>query len=60
MSMTAAGHAIPNAYATLEQMLAQEKLDLAVIATPDHLHAGAVEALINARLPSFQPSRSFH
>lgn len=44
----AAGHAIPNAYATLTQMLAQGKLDLAVIATPDHLHAAAVEALINA------------
>lgn len=44
----ASQHSIAKAYAGLAEMIAGEKLDLAVIATPDHLHAAAVEALIKA------------
>ena len=41
-------HAIPNAYSTLDKMLARENLDIAMVATPDHLHAEAVETMIRA------------
>lgn len=41
-------HAVQQAYPTLEQMLAREKLDVAVVATPDHVHAIAVKALLKA------------
>ncbi len=41
-------HGLQKAYRTLEEMLAGESLDVAVVATPDHLHAEAVKALINA------------
>lgn len=44
----AQSHSIANSYATLDAMLAREKLDVAAVATPDHLHAGAVRALIEA------------
>lgn len=44
----AARHEVPRAYATLGEMLAGETLDAAVVATPDHLHAGAVQALLEA------------
>ena len=39
---------IPRAFATLADMLAAERLDLAIVATPDHVHAEAVEALLAA------------
>jgi predicted dehydrogenase len=41
-------HAVPQAYGTLDEMLAREVLDVAVVATPDHLHAGAVAAFLEA------------
>ena len=41
-------HGVGHAYRTLDEMLVQETLDAAVVATPDHLHAGAVKALIEA------------
>ncbi len=44
----AALHRIPRAYAALDEMLAREKLEVAVVATPDHLHAGAVKSLLEA------------
>lgn len=44
----AADHGIPNAYPALAEMLARESLDLAVVSTPDHAHAPAVKALIEA------------
>jgi 1,5-anhydro-D-fructose reductase (1,5-anhydro-D-mannitol-forming) len=46
-------HAIPNAYSTLDEMLARETLDVAVVATPDHLHAGAVKALLAAGVATY-------
>lgn len=44
----AARHAIPRSFASLDEMLAGEKLDVGVISTPDHLHAGGISALMNA------------
>lgn len=44
----AASHAIPTAYPSLEEMLARETLQVAVVSTPDHVHATAVKALIAA------------
>jgi predicted dehydrogenase len=44
----ASEHAVPRAYGALDEMLAQEALDVAVVATPDHLHAGAVKAFLEA------------
>ncbi len=41
-------HAIPNVYSSLDKMLAREKLDVTIVATPDHLHAEAVEISIKA------------
>jgi predicted dehydrogenase len=41
-------HDVRNAYPDLNAMLAAEKLDVAVIATPDHLHAAQVKALMDA------------
>jgi predicted dehydrogenase len=46
----ASQHAIPHTYSTMAEMLAAQKLDLAVVATPDHLHAEAVQALIEANV----------
>lgn len=46
----AKNHKVEKAYATLEDMLGAETLDVAVVATPDHLHAEAVKALIEARV----------
>ncbi len=46
----AAETGIPTAYSTLEAMLAAERLDVAVVATPDHVHAEAVAALLRARV----------
>lgn len=47
-SVFARHHCIPSAYPTLQDMLAREALDVAMVATPDHLHADAVQALIEA------------
>ena len=44
----AAQHGIPRTYGTLDEMLARETLDVAVVATPDHLHAEAVKSLMEA------------
>lgn len=41
-------HAIRHSYGTLEQMIAESALDVAFVATPDHLHAEAVRRLIEA------------
>jgi len=49
----AATHGVPNVYATLDEMLACEMLDVAVVATPDHLHAEAVKALLEARVAAY-------
>ena len=46
-------HEIPGSYVTLDEMLANENLDVAVVATPDHLHASAVEALLNAGIAAY-------
>jgi predicted dehydrogenase len=44
----AAMAAIPKAYPDLPAMLAAERLDVAVVATPDHVHARDVAALLGA------------
>lgn len=44
----ARAHDVRAAYSNLDAMLAAEKLDVAVIATPDHLHAAQVKALMDA------------
>lgn len=44
----AAATLIPRAYPALQQMLENEDLDVAVVATPDHVHAEAVALLLNA------------
>lgn len=44
----AQAHGVAKAYPLLEDMLARESLDLAVVSTPDHVHAQAVKALIEA------------
>ena len=41
-------HKVPRAHATLSEMLAAERLDAAVVATPDHLHASQMQALMEA------------
>ena len=46
----AAAHQIAKAYATLEEMLAGEALDVAVVSTPDHVHAAAVKLLIERKI----------
>ena len=44
---------LPRAYPALDSMLAGEKLDLVVVATPDHLHAGAVRSLLEAGVAAY-------
>lgn len=39
---------IPRSYPTLDDMLAAETLDVAVVSTPDHVHAAQVKALMAA------------
>lgn len=46
-------HQIPRAYAALDQMLASEKLDVALVSTPDHLHADGVRALLEAGVAAY-------
>jgi predicted dehydrogenase len=50
----AAAHHIGRAYATLPELLEAEKqLNLGVIATPDHVHAEAVSALLSAGVAAY-------
>jgi len=44
----AASQSIASSYPTLEAMLDAERLDLAIVATPDHVHARDVEMLLQA------------
>ena len=49
----AAKELIPSAYRSLAAMLDAEKLDFAAVATPDHVHAEAVAALLRAGVPVY-------
>lgn len=44
---------IPRPYATLDELLGHEKLELTVVSTPDHLHAEAVSASLEAGIASY-------
>ena len=62
----ASSEAIPSAYRSLEDMLASERLDVAIIATPDDVHAQQVTAVLKAGVavycekPLANDSRSAH